>query len=63
MVIRISYDHDCELLPVLDRLQDLPLKVGKKQYETNGHKRIYLRSIDRAKSAAGSGSEAHHQTE
>lgn len=41
--IQVSYQHDHELIAITRRLEDLPLRVSKKEYKTGKFRRVYLR--------------------
>lgn len=47
VMIEISYQRDEELTLILDRLEDLPLTVSSKEYQTGKYRRCYLRSKKR----------------
>ena len=62
--IKVSYDHDAELMAVTQRLEDLNLQISKKSYESgNGHRRVYLRGNVKDTSRTSPGKDVHHQSE
>lgn len=61
--IKVSYDHDAELMAVTKRLADLDLRISKKPYESGGHRRVYMRGNVKDASGTSPGEDVHHQTE